>query len=351
MKYFGSLKNQLLFSTLLLSSLFLTSCDPFTGDPPPPFNCALKPYTVGAFATGALETGDCFAINSTTTLIDYYEFKLDEVETVVVSLDKGTPRLYSSDGTFLGDCCGGSIEKNLTAGTYVVGVANNGSLPDYRMAVTTTKVGFGGCPTLTKVELAKFATGNLDASDCFARGDRNTYIDYYEFNIDVVENIVISLDKGNPRLYTRDGDFLGDCCNGTIEKNLTAGTYVLGVANNGSVTDYRTAVTSTKAGFGGCPTVTAYTLGTSVSGDLKAADCFARSNRNTLIDYYEFMLGVTSDVTITVDNGTPNLYTRDGNFLGNCCNGSITKNLTTGTYVIGVANNGTLNYTLSSSTP
>jgi hypothetical protein len=92
-------------------------------------------------------------------------------------------------------------------------------------------------------------------------------------------------------------------------------------------------------------------VGETFNGDLNGSDCIALSSRNTLIDYYEFKLPVTSDITISVDKGSPTLYARDGTAIVTCCGQTIKRNLTEGTYMIGVANNGTLNYTLSLSTP
>ncbi len=137
MRYFRQLKTHFVTVVFLLTSLFLASCDELSLPADNAFGCTLKPYTVGAFATGDLATGDCLAVNSQTTLIDYHEFALTEVDTVVVSLDKGTPNLYQREGRFLGNGSGGTIRTNLGAGTYVIGVANNGTL-NYTISSSAT---------------------------------------------------------------------------------------------------------------------------------------------------------------------------------------------------------------------
>jgi hypothetical protein len=114
MNYFRGLRNQLMFAVLLLSGLFLTSCNtPIVGSLNPPFGCSLKVYAMGTFVSGDLLTGDCTVPNNDTRLIDYYEFTLSEVDTVSISLTQGTPWLYKRDGTPVVICCGDSITRNL----------------------------------------------------------------------------------------------------------------------------------------------------------------------------------------------------------------------------------------------
>ena len=88
------------------------------------------------------------------------------------------------------------LSKNLESGTYIVGIANKGAVSNYRMAITTTKVGFGGCPILSEYTVDIFVNGELNASDCFGLDGRTTLIDYYEFTIDVVSTVTISLNEG-----------------------------------------------------------------------------------------------------------------------------------------------------------
>ena len=135
-----------------------------------PFGCILKPYTIGVLTTGDLTTDDCAALFDKKSLVDYYEFKLDVVDTVTISLTKGEIVLYKIDGSQITRNYGsdkGVLSKNLEAGIYVIGIASDTATSNYNMAVTTTKVGFGGCPIISKYTMGIHVNDGLNASDCF----------------------------------------------------------------------------------------------------------------------------------------------------------------------------------------
>ena len=102
--------------------------------------------------------------------------------------------------------------------------------------------------------------------------------------------------------------------------------------------------------FNGCTTVTNYTIGTEVSGELNASDCTFEQT-GTFVDYYDFGIDSTETVTFSTNNGGLYFYERNGNYIGG---GSFVQRqaraLPAGDYVVAVVNSGAIRYELTLTT-
>jgi hypothetical protein len=196
-------------------------------------------YTMGSKINGELEAADC-TLGSVGRFVDYYEFTLNQTDSVTFLTNGAGLAIYRKNGTGIGSY-GSSVTLDLTAGTYVVGVNNSGAIL-YEFTATSTSVGFNGCSVLTPYTIGNSIMGSLNSSDCFVPGNVGRFIDYYSFTITETTRLNFSTNVGGLAIYRRNGDGIGSY-GSSVSLNLTAGTYVVGVNNSGALDSYTFQIT------------------------------------------------------------------------------------------------------------
>ncbi|MCP9296423.1 MAG: PPC domain-containing protein [Planktothrix agardhii LY1] len=303
---------------------------------------------------------------------DYYKFSLTENSTLNLNLSGLTQNadlyLWDSNGSYIADSSQAgktaeSILKNLTPGTYYVGVNGNGTDTNYNLQLSATAITDGaGNDINTAKDLGAVSSvqnltdwvGSLDQSDYYKLSltqNSNLKLDLTGLSQDAV--LYLHDSEGNQITYSNnDGK-----ANEAIAQNLGAGLYYLQVAGYADTT-YNLGVSATALTYSPVNIV-----GNTLSQNLDIGTLGTTQNFSDFVgnphgikqdetDYYTFSIPSASSVNLKLTGLTANadlyLYDSNGSQIANSSDFSsvdetISQNLNAGTYRIGVLSNNSAN--------
>ncbi|NGZ27021.1 MAG: hypothetical protein G8345_09040 [Magnetococcales bacterium] len=302
---------------------------------------------------------------------DYFQFQVNQVSAVSLALTDLTANanlyLFDPSGTLLlasstnSGTSSEAIGRQLSAGIYYVRVANTPSNSTGYTLNLTSNPDKGGNSTGAAGEIGLLSATEKTTTEWVGSGDS---LDLFRFSVGNVGDVLIKLsgltadaslqllnDSGSSVLATSTATgTTGD----VINQQLTAGTYYARVVRpNNTATSYTIHFTANDE-TGGNTTTAATNLG-SLSNTMIPQTGWTGTGDS--YDFYGFTLGAAGNVTLALGDLTGDanlaLYNENGSLIvassqSGTRNERIERQLTGGSYLVGVSRVGTANspYTL-----
>ncbi len=276
----------------------------------------VTPISVGLTVSGALNFSDGRSMRCSGCFADQHEFSLSSSQDLAIGLDStdfdAFLRVLDSSGVVVAtddDSGGGTNARILStfeAGTYRIEAT---TFSEDEAGAYTVSLEEAPAPTITPIGVGQTVSGTLNFLDGRSVRCSGCFADQHEFSISSPQALVIRLDStdfdalllvlDSSGVVVATDDDSGGGTNARISRTFGAGTYRIEATtfSEDEAGAYTVSLEEVPP-----PTVTHISVGQTVSGTLTSSDSTSVSCSDCFADLYDFSLGSSQELTISLDS-------------------------------------------------